>query len=33
MIVYWSSDPQIPLWHVADKLRSIDLQRIGTIIR
>jgi signal peptidase I len=33
MVVYWSSDPQISLLHIADKLRSIDLQRIGTIIR
>jgi len=33
MIVYWSWDPQIPLYRGADKLLSINLRRIGTIIR
>lgn len=33
MIVFWSWDPQIPLHHPIDKLRSIKLKRIGTLIR
>jgi signal peptidase I len=33
MVVYWSWDPQIPFYQVPDKLLSIDLSRIGTIIR
>ena len=33
MIVFWSWDPEIPLLHPIDKLRSIKLSRIGTIIR
>jgi signal peptidase I len=33
MIVFWSWDPQIPLYHPIDKLLSINLGRIGTIIR
>ncbi len=33
MIVFWSWDPQIPLYHPIEKIRSIKLKRIGTIIR
>lgn len=33
MIVFWSWDPDIPLYHPIDKIRSIKLGRIGTIIR
>ncbi len=33
MIVYWSWDPRIPLYHVVDKISSIKPGRIGTIIR
>jgi len=32
MIVYWSWDPSIPIYHLIDKLGSINLRRIGTII-
>jgi signal peptidase I len=33
MLVYWSWDPQIPLYDLFSKLGSVDLRRIGTIIR
>jgi signal peptidase I len=33
MIVYWSWNPYVPLYHPIDKLLSIKLGRIGTIIR
>jgi signal peptidase I len=33
MIVYWSWDPAIPIYHLIDKLSSVNLRRIGTIIR
>jgi hypothetical protein len=33
MIVYWSWDPTIPIYDLIDKIRSIDLRRIGTIVR
>jgi signal peptidase I len=33
MIVYWSWDPAIPIYHLIDKLGSVNLRRIGTIIR
>ncbi len=33
MIVYWSWDPNIPLFSIFDKLASIQFGRIGTIIR
>jgi len=33
MIVFWSWNPQIPLYHPIDRLLSIDLGRIGTVIR
>ena len=33
MIVYWSWNPDIPLYHPIDKLLSAKLGRIGTIIR
>jgi signal peptidase I len=33
MIVYWSWNPHIPLYQIVDKLSSIKLGRIGTIIR
>jgi signal peptidase I len=32
MIVYWSWDPSIPIYHPLDKLGSINLRRIGTLI-
>jgi len=33
MIVFWSWNPQIPLYDLPEKLSSINLRRIGTIIR
>ncbi len=33
MIVYWSWDPNIPIYRLIDKLGSVNLRRIGTIIR
>jgi signal peptidase I len=33
MLVYWSWNPAIPLYHPIDKLLSAKLGRIGTIIR
>ncbi len=33
MIVYWSWDPTIPIYHPIDKLASVSLRRIGTLIR
>lgn len=33
MIVYWSWNPDIPIYDVFDKIGSINLRRIGTIIR
>lgn len=33
MIVYWSWDPTIPIYHPIDKLASVSLRRIGAIIR
>ncbi len=33
MVVFWSWDPQIPYYDMLDKLLSINLRRIGTIIR
>jgi signal peptidase I len=33
MIVYWSWDPNIPLWSIIQKLGSVRLGRIGTVIR
>jgi signal peptidase I len=33
MIVFWSWDPHIPIYHPIDKLLSINPGRIGTIIR
>jgi signal peptidase I len=33
MIVFWSWNPQIPIYHPIDKLLSIKLGRLGTIIR
>ncbi len=32
MIVYWSWDPNIPLFNLAEKLSSIKFKRIGTLI-
>jgi signal peptidase I len=32
MLVFWSWDPQIPFYRIPDKLLSINLRRIGTII-
>lgn len=32
-IVYWSWNPAIPIYHLIDKLSSVNLRRIGTIIR
>jgi len=33
MIVYWSWSPQIPIYNILAKLGSINLGRIGTIVR
>jgi len=33
MVVFWSWSPQISLYGLIDKIRSINLARIGTIIR
>jgi len=33
MIVFWSWDPRIPPDHPIDKLKSINFERIGTVIR
>lgn len=33
MIVFWSWNPDIPIYHPIDKLLSINLGRIGTVIR
>jgi signal peptidase I len=33
MIVYWSWDPNIPIYNVFGKLSTVRLARIGTIIR
>jgi signal peptidase I len=33
MIVYWSWDPQIPIYDIFSKIGSVNLRRIGTIIR
>jgi signal peptidase I len=33
MIVYWSWNPQIPIYNLVDKIGSINLRRIGTIVR
>lgn len=33
MVVFWSWNPQIPLYDLIDKLRSVNLARIGTIVR
>lgn len=33
MLVYWSWNPQIPIYNIFAKLGSINLRRIGTIVR
>jgi signal peptidase I len=33
ILVYWSWNPQIPIYDLFSKLSSVDLRRIGTIIR
>jgi len=33
MVVYWSWDPQIPFYRLPEKLQSINLRRIGTLVR
>ena len=33
MIVYWSWNPAVPIYHVIAKIRSVELGRVGTIIR
>jgi signal peptidase I len=33
MIVYWSWDPNIPIYQLVDKIKSISFGRIGKIIR
>jgi len=33
MIVYWSWNPQIPFYRLPEKLLSVDIGRVGTIIR
>jgi signal peptidase I len=32
MLVFWSWNPKIPLYHLSAKLRSVNPSRIGTII-
>ena len=32
MIVYWSWDPQIPIYRILPKIASVNLGRIGTIV-
>jgi len=32
IVVFWSWDPQISIFHFWDKIRSVDLTRIGTLI-
>jgi signal peptidase I len=32
MIVYWSWNPGIPIYHLIDKLSSVNLRRVGTLI-
>ena len=33
MIVYWSWNPAVPIYHLIEKIRSVELGRVGTIIR
>jgi signal peptidase I len=33
VVVYWSWDPGIPVYHLVDRIRSVDLARIGMVIR
>lgn len=33
MIVYWSWDPNLPIYQLVDKIKSINFGRIGKIIR
>ncbi|HEX9829704.1 MAG TPA: signal peptidase I [Bacteroidota bacterium] len=33
LIVYWSWDPNIPIYSIFDKLASVRLSRVGTLIR
>jgi signal peptidase I len=33
MMVYWSWDPQIPFYELFSKISSVNLSRIGTIVR
>jgi signal peptidase I len=33
MMVYWSWDPQIPIYQFFSKISSVNLKRIGTIVR
>jgi len=32
MIVYWSWDPQIPIYNIFSKIGSVNLGRIGTLV-
>jgi signal peptidase I len=32
IVIFWSWDPQIPIFDLWDKIRSVDLTRIGTLI-
>jgi len=32
ILVYWSWDPKIPIYDLFDKLSSINLGRIGTLV-
>jgi signal peptidase I len=32
MVVYWSWDPQIPIYQIFSKISSVNLRRIGTIV-
>jgi signal peptidase I len=33
VIVYWSWDPAIPIYRIIDKIGSINVRRIGTLVR
>jgi len=33
LLVYWSWDPKIPIYHFFSKIRSVNLERVGTIVR
>ena len=33
LIVYWSWDPDLPIFDLKDKLASVRLTRVGTLVR